>query len=72
MSDMETNLARINELRQRQLSGEELSDDELREGLELLAEIRAMRSGKKLDKTAKPKENKPSGLDAIAQILKEQ
>ena len=39
-------IARINELRTKSLSGVDLSDDELREGIRLLSAVRTLRAGK--------------------------
>lgn len=44
--DINDCIARIHELRQKQLSGTDLSDDELKEGIQLLANVRTMRAGK--------------------------
>lgn len=45
-NDIHDLIARINELRQKQVSGVDLSDDELREGIQLLSAVRTMRAGK--------------------------
>lgn len=45
--DINDCIARINELRQKQIEGNDLSDDELREGIMLLASVRQMRAGGK-------------------------
>lgn len=49
-SDAQNNIhdltSRIMELRTKQLSGKDLSDDELREGIKLLAAVRTARAGK--------------------------
>lgn len=45
-NDIHDLIARINELRQKQISGTDLSDEELREGIQLLASVRTMRAGK--------------------------
>lgn len=45
-NDIHDLIARINELRQKQISGIDLSDDELREGIQLLSAVRTMRAGK--------------------------
>lgn len=39
-------LMKIRELQSRRLAGEVLSDDELREGLTLIADVRGLRAGK--------------------------
>lgn len=44
--DIHDLIARINELRRKQLSGTDLSDDELREGIRLLSSVRSLRAGK--------------------------
>lgn len=51
MPEMHECINRITELRQKQLSGGDLSDEELREGISLLAEVRAMRAGKAVGKS---------------------
>lgn len=45
-NDIHDLIARINELRQKQVSGIDLSDEELREGIQLLSAVRTMRAGK--------------------------
>lgn len=45
-NDIHDLIARINELRTKSLSGVELSDDELREGIKLLSAVRTLRAGK--------------------------
>jgi len=45
--DINDCIARINELRTKQLSGTDLSDSELKEGISLLATVRTMRAGGK-------------------------
>lgn len=39
-------IARINDLRTKQLGGTDLNDDELREGIRLLSQVRTLRAGK--------------------------
>lgn len=53
----------INELRAKQLSGNNLSDDELRIGIRLIAEMRALRAGKTAEDKANAKVifNQPLG-----------
>lgn len=64
MTDTAVALNRINELRQKQASGTTLSDDEVREGLSLLADIRASRAGKNADTPPKSKKDPlPSASD---------
>lgn len=45
-NDIHDLISRINELRTKQLSGTDLSDDELKEGIKLLSAVRTMRAGK--------------------------
>lgn len=45
-NDIHDLIMRINDLRTKQLSGTDLSDDELKEGIMLLAKVRTMRAGK--------------------------
>lgn len=44
--DIHELIARIGELRTKQLGGTDLTDDELREGIRLLSEVRTIRAGK--------------------------
>lgn len=45
-SDSATLTSQINSLREKQLHGGGLSDDEVREGIKLLNELRVLRAGK--------------------------
>jgi len=47
LNDIHDLISRINELRTKQLSGTDLSDDELKEGIRLLSAVRTLRAGKK-------------------------
>lgn len=54
MPELYESVNRINELRVKEFSGTPLSDAELREVFELLADMRKMRAGKSPSTDAKP------------------